>query len=103
LGYRCRSGPAAAVPRGTPPAFIIGKTVKPETHDSPYAVARVAVHLAQAEHRVRLLRRAALVDGRYSPREFDRAVQETRRLRLMLTGNDPADPARTDAEERRAA
>ncbi len=51
---------------------------------TPDAVARVMVALAHSEHRVRTLRREALVGGHYRPREFDQAVKESRQLRALL-------------------
>jgi hypothetical protein len=71
--------------------------MNPNAPDATETMALLAVQLAEAEHRVRRLRRAALVDGQYRPREFDRAVQETRRLRAQL-----ADAGRSVSESRRS-
>lgn len=79
---------ARAITRGTQSASTPSIAMDaPETSSGlggPGAISRLAVQLAQAEHRTRLLRRAALVSGRYNSRDFDQAVQEVRRLRALL-------------------
>lgn len=75
--------------------------MKLEAHATPEAVIRLTVKLAQAEHRIRTLRRAALMGGDYSPREFDQAVLDARQLRAALCHADGDLQAGT--QERRAA
>jgi|GEM_PF-5719527 len=68
---------------------------------TPDAVARVMVALAHSEHRVRTLRREALMGGRYRPREFDQAVKESRQLRALL--GDVNGATRPGSRQRHAA
>ncbi len=75
--------------------------MKTDAPATPDAIARLVVALAHAEHRVRTLRRAALVGGRYRPREFDQAVKESRQLRALL--GDVNGAARPGSQQRHAA
>jgi len=75
--------------------------MKTDVLAAPDAIARLVVALAHAEHRVRTLRREALVGGRYRPREFDQAVKESRQLRALL--GDVNGATRPGSRQRHAA